>query len=362
MKKILLILLCLPFIGFGQNVNIPDANFKANLKNIFYNTQTFTSPQVQWQLDSTLTSDLNFPVSTYKYDTQGNLIESVTMSTIPLDFVDSAGNIFYSVEGFKYIYQYDVSNNPINFVVVYINGAAFDTSIHLTFTWNANNQVIEQTQFKTNFAVWLDSMIGGELGYNNKTYYSYNTSNEMILTETFDWDGSSHSIPIGKSESSYQSGNLVLTISYNYNVTYWDTSAVSYYTWSNGNKIMHITPVDTTFFHWSNGNHIMQNTNADTTFFNYNSIPLSITTSMIWLVEEDLTSQNQIIDKYDNQGNTTTYYYSSFLSSTDISDIFNNKSKLVKVTDLLGRETKQTNQPLFYIYDDGTVEKRIVIE
>ena len=36
--------------------------------------------------------------------------------------------------------------------------------------------------------------------------------------------------------------------------------------------------------------------------------------------------------------------------------------ELIKVTDLFGRETKQTNQPLFYIYDDGTVEKRIVIE
>jgi hypothetical protein len=33
MKKLLLILICLPFIGFGQpsNVNIPDANFKAYL-------------------------------------------------------------------------------------------------------------------------------------------------------------------------------------------------------------------------------------------------------------------------------------------------------------------------------------------
>ena len=31
MKKLLLILLCLPLIGFGQNVNIPDANFKAYL-------------------------------------------------------------------------------------------------------------------------------------------------------------------------------------------------------------------------------------------------------------------------------------------------------------------------------------------
>ena len=36
--------------------------------------------------------------------------------------------------------------------------------------------------------------------------------------------------------------------------------------------------------------------------------------------------------------------------------------ELIKVTDLLGRETKQTNQLLFYIYDDGTIEKRIVTE
>ena len=36
--------------------------------------------------------------------------------------------------------------------------------------------------------------------------------------------------------------------------------------------------------------------------------------------------------------------------------------ELLTVTDLLGRETKKTNQPLFYIYDDGTVEQRIIIE
>jgi len=41
---------------------------------------------------------------------------------------------------------------------------------------------------------------------------------------------------------------------------------------------------------------------------------------------------------------------------------YTKEKELLKVTDLLGRETKQINQPLFYIYDDGTVEKRIVIE
>ena len=34
----------------------------------------------------------------------------------------------------------------------------------------------------------------------------------------------------------------------------------------------------------------------------------------------------------------------------------------MKVIDLLGREIKQTNQTLFYIYDDGTVEKKIIID
>jgi len=47
--------------------------------------------------------------------------------------------------------------------------------------------------------------------------------------------------------------------------------------------------------------------------------------------------------------------------TTLIQEHITNK-ELLKVTDILGRETKQTNQPLFYIYDDGTVEKRIVIE
>ena len=37
--------------------------------------------------------------------------------------------------------------------------------------------------------------------------------------------------------------------------------------------------------------------------------------------------------------------------------------ELIKVTDILGKETKgKKNEPLFYIYDDGTVEKKIIIE
>ena len=54
------------------------------------------------------------------------------------------------------------------------------------------------------------------------------------------------------------------------------------------------------------------------------------------------------------KGNTTT-------NLTE--PILNDQKKIVKIIDLLGRETKITkNIPVFYIYDDGTVEKKIIIE
>ena len=40
-----------------------------------------------------------------------------------------------------------------------------------------------------------------------------------------------------------------------------------------------------------------------------------------------------------------------------------NQRTLIKITDLLGRETNsQNNRTLFYIFDDGTVEKKIILE
>ncbi|MGY8951560.1 MAG: hypothetical protein ACKVJW_07230, partial [Flavobacteriales bacterium] len=42
--------------------------------------------------------------------------------------------------------------------------------------------------------------------------------------------------------------------------------------------------------------------------------------------------------------------------TNEINEVINT-SKLIKIIDVLGREKKQTNQLLFYIYNDGTVEK-----
>jgi len=52
------------------------------------------------------------------------------------------------------------------------------------------------------------------------------------------------------------------------------------------------------------------------------------------------------------------------ISPTNITDInVEGNRQCIRVIDVLGKETKgKTNELLFYIYDDGTVEKKIIIE
>jgi len=61
--------------------------------------------------------------------------------------------------------------------------------------------------------------------------------------------------------------------------------------------------------------------------------------------------------------NGTSWMLMSMAQPTAINDFNSLNRELLKVVDILGRETKGIkNEVLFYIYDDGTVEKRIEIE
>jgi len=57
---------------------------------------------------------------------------------------------------------------------------------------------------------------------------------------------------------------------------------------------------------------------------------------------------------------STNCNYTNPCNTTSAIEEHTTNKELLRTIDLLGRETK--NKPLFYIYDDGTVEKRIVIE
>ena len=51
------------------------------------------------------------------------------------------------------------------------------------------------------------------------------------------------------------------------------------------------------------------------------------------------------------------------LGSTNINQIYQQNNRLIKTVDVLGRRTQhKSNTLLFYIYNDGTVEKKIIIE
>ena len=73
-----------------------------------------------------------------------------------------------------------------------------------------------------------------------------------------------------------------------------------------------------------------------------------------------------------NSASASGYYYFYYNievevpcenTSTAILDIAKNDKKLVRITDVLGRDTQpNSNQTLFYLFEDGTVEKRVVIE
>ena len=55
----------------------------------------------------------------------------------------------------------------------------------------------------------------------------------------------------------------------------------------------------------------------------------------------------------------------SFQINSSVSSIYNNSEKrnLIKLTDLSGKETKrQNNKLLFYEYENGIIEKKIIVE
>ena len=56
-------------------------------------------------------------------------------------------------------------------------------------------------------------------------------------------------------------------------------------------------------------------------------------------------------------------FYTYSLTTSNINTSNTNQKKLLDVTDILGKSIiPKYNMPLFYIYDDGTVEKKIIIE
>jgi hypothetical protein len=61
--------------------------------------------------------------------------------------------------------------------------------------------------------------------------------------------------------------------------------------------------------------------------------------------------------------NGNSWMLMSMSQPTAINELNSSNRELLKVVDILGRNANEDkNKPLFYIYNDGTVEKKIIIE
>jgi hypothetical protein len=90
---------------------------------------------------------------------------------------------------------------------------------------------------------------------------------------------------------------------------------------------------------------------------------LSVTASIVWNGAPLNVSGDYSVTLINSVGCDSIAYLNLTITTTSVFDITQNKNNLVKITDMLGQKTSyRRNIPLFYIYDNGTVEKRIVIE
>ena len=82
-----------------------------------------------------------------------------------------------------------------------------------------------------------------------------------------------------------------------------------------------------------------------------------------WSLSDGSNGSSQwIVGVIDDFSDLNTHT-SNCINTTAVEVLETLKGELVEVRDVLGRKTKiNNNQPLFYIYDNGTIEKRIVIE
>jgi len=95
--------------------------------------------------------------------------------------------------------------------------------------------------------------------------------------------------------------------------------------------------------------------NLDTTFYNYSiSNPVSPSYPLEIFFVYGVNGSTG--------GDTCTLIYNSSLSNTSFINFQNNR-RLLKIVDFLGKQVNtSSNKVLFYIYDDGTIEKKVFLD
>jgi hypothetical protein len=369
MKKLLLVLLALPLIGFGQNlpVTIPDANFKAYLLgNTAINTNGDTEIQVseaaafngaidcQSMGISNLTGIEDF-TSLTSLDCEFNQLTSLNVSqNTALTQLNCRNNQLSSLNvsqntALTYLYCY---NNQLDSLDVSQNTA-------LTRLYCGENQ-LDSLDVSQNTALTNLSCVGNQL---DSLDVQYNTVLTFLSCSSNQLDSLNVSQNTALTILSCSNNQLTsLDVSQNIVLTslYCHFNQLSSLDVRNGNNTNF-----TYFYAYNNPNLYCIDVDDDAwSTANWTDIdPQHYFSNNCSVVTPSWNCNNGVCS---DPGTGTGAYTSltacqTVCGTTEIQEQTTNK-ELLKVTDLLGREAKATNQLLFYIYNDGTVEKKVVIE
>jgi len=347
MKKILLILLCLPMIGFGQQTYVPDDNFEAWIET--------TYPAA----DNGISND-NYVLTAGLVDYQLTLNTNV-----------SPGPIFDLTGIEDFIFNRLILSDLLV--------TSIDLSM-LSNTVNGWGGVLEIRIFNFQF---LEEVI---LPNNNDTLPLFNCyDNASLNSIIFQSSASYNDISITCNENLCElnfKGKMIETGNYQPNIRIWQCpifkldfseiieaqyqTAINIAAWDQlacaNNTITGVPDTTTIYINLDNSvpiyNWIFDVSGWGSDIF-YNSI-VNVSSNQ----DANYCTVSNDWNTIESDANYCTNCYTSAncQAATSIQEHTTNK-ELLKVTDLLGRETKGTkNEILFYIYDDGTVEKRIIIE
>ncbi|MBL6874884.1 MAG: hypothetical protein ISR02_05345 [Flavobacteriales bacterium] len=318
MKKLLLVLLCLPIIGFGQIVNIPDGNFKTYLLgDSLINTNGDTEIQISEANSFNVIIDWNGNLGLVINDLTG-IEEFINLTELKIEN-NNVTNLDLSQN--NSLVLVDAENNNL----VSIN---LVSNVSLSYLDCSNNQLnnLDISQNTSLATLWCGGNPLGSLDVNQNTLLTDLNCSYNLLTSL---DLSQNTLLTNLYCAYNQLTNLNL---------------------SNNSQLARLECYDNMLssLDMRNGN-------------NQNIWRFKAYNNQLICIDVDNPAYSTANWVYSNNDIDFGTYFDTNCSGTSIYEHFT-KNNPIKVTDLLGRETNQTNQPLLYLYNDGTVEKRIVVE
>ena len=345
MKKLLL-LLCLPIFTFAQQTYVPDDNFEQELIDLGIDPDTILNDYVP-------TADIN-------------IIDTLDLSFLGIS--DLTG-----IEDFTAL---------VSLVCSYNNLTSLDLSnnTNLTNVYCSNNNLISldiSSSPNLGYLICSDNQLTSLVLTDNSSIFQFRCENNNLSTldlstvsVTFDLDCSFNQLTSLDLSGCYNlftldcSNNLLDSLDVSML-----TSLFGLFCSENNIKELDVSNnifliglyCDKNQLHTldiSHGN--LQNVSHDgwSYMFDVRTNPLNC----IKVAATDLNWANSNLD-YPAYINNTMYFSDSCIPPpVNITEVVSTK-KLIKIIDVLGRKTKELkNIPLFYIYDDSSVEKKIIFE